>query len=437
MFEKKSPEEFAAMSPEEQKAYLAAKEKHDKEQLEKTAKEAAEKAVEEKLKEQPESISKSDFDKFKTETTAMIENIGKAANKTEGTREIAVKALAEKYEELYEKSSSPEVQKEIEEARTKSNNAKFVIEHKAWDPAVIHTVGTTGSQPVTSTYQTIVTQVVGRFTKPRPFSSIMNLVDVQPLNTSSITIFETTTTGNFEVTPEGELKPFIKYEEKDVTADAEIVTALWCTTAKLRRFYPGVANQMRSTLETLLGETIPNKVLDYVRTNASAYTPIPALAVFTAPNEYDAIVSVIAGLKKIGYVPNGVSLSPVAYAKLITNKSAEDGHYTLQNGMSIAIVGSNIKLGNYDILVTEDPKLGDDEFTVGDLSLVKAAIDGQILYLETDGRIDGETVVKTGLAANVRTHELGKFFATVMADGAKSGIVFDTFTNVKTLITKP
>ena len=142
-------------------------------------------------------------------------------------------------------------------------------------------------------------------------------------------------------------------------------------------------------------------------------------------------------MKKIGYVPNGVSLSPVAYAKLITNKSAEDGHYTLQNGMSIAIVGSNIKLGNYDILVTEDPKLGDDEFTVGDLSLVKAAIDGQILYLETDGRIDGETVVKTGLAANVRTHELGKFFATVMADGAKSGIVFDTFTNVKTLITKP
>ena len=66
---------------------------------------------------------------------------------------------------------------------------------------------------------------------------------------------------------------------------------------------------MRSTLETLLGETIPNKVLDYVRTNASAFTPIPALAVFTAPNEYDAIVSVIAGLKKIGYVPNIFSLS--------------------------------------------------------------------------------------------------------------------------------
>ena len=96
MFEKKSPEEFAAMTPEEQKAYLAAKEKHDKEQLEKTAKEAAEKAVDEKLKDQPESISKEDFDKFKTETTAMIENIGKGLKKNEGTTEIAVKFLAAK-----------------------------------------------------------------------------------------------------------------------------------------------------------------------------------------------------------------------------------------------------------------------------------------------------------------------------------------------------
>ena len=216
MFEKKSPEEFAAMTPEEQKAYLAAKEKHDKEQLEKTAKETAEKAVDEKLKGQPESISKDDFEKFKTETTTMIENIGKGLKKNEGTTEIAVKFLAAKYEDLYEKSSSAEVQKEIEDARLKSNNAKFSIEHKAWDPEVVHTVGTTGSQPVSSIYQTIVTQIVGRFTKPRPFSSIMNLVDVQPLNASSITIFETTTTGNFEVTPEGELKPFIAFSRKGI-----------------------------------------------------------------------------------------------------------------------------------------------------------------------------------------------------------------------------
>ena len=215
-----------------------------------------------------------------------------------------------------------------------------------------------------------------------------------------------------------------------------MVTALWCTTTKLRRFYPGIANRMRETFETLLGETIPGLVLAFARTNASAFTPLPALQVFTAPNEYDSIVAVVASLKKAGYVPNSVSLSPVGYAKLITNRTT-DGAYTTQNGTSITLVGSTIKMGAYSIEVVEDPALADDEFIVGDLSLIHVGLDSDIFYLETDGRIDAETTVKTGLGVNVRSHELGKFVATIIADGAKAGIVRETFANVKTLITKP
>ena len=445
-FKYKTVAELNAMSEDEREKYLADKRTHEddvrKKELDKAkddaveaAKKAAKTALDEHFKSVPEGVTKESFETFKTEINTMIENIGKAAgNKTVDTGENVIKALADKYEAFYEKGQSTEVVDEVNKSREKNDRAKFSVEHKAWADTNIHSVGQAGTTNVpSSTYQTLVTQVVGRYTKPRPVSRIMDFVDVQPLNAGSLTIFEDTTTGSFQVTPEGTLKPFVVYEEKDKSADAEIVTALWCTTTKLRRFYPGVANRMRQTFENLLGDTIPSLVLSFVKTNASALTP-PTGLTFTNPTEYDAIVTSVAALKKAGYAPNIVGLSPVGYAKLITNKTT-DGVLTLQNGQSIAIVGSTIVMGAYAIDVVEDPTLLDDEFIVGDVSVVHVGLDSEILYLETDGRIEGETLVKTGLQANVRTHELGKFLAIVIADGAKAGIVKDTFTNVITLIT--
>lgn len=445
-FKYKTVAEINAMSEDEREKYLSDKRTHEddvrKKELDKAkdeaieaAKTAAKDALDTAFKDLPEGVSKEDFDDFKIKTTAMIENIGKSTgNKGVDTGENVIKILSEKYESFYEKSESTEVKEEISKAREKSDRAKFVVSHKAFPATNVMTVSDVGTQVPSSTYQTIVTQVIGRYSKPRPYSKIMDQVDVQPLNAGTLTIFEDTTTGSFQVVEECELKPFIQYEEKDISADAEMVTALWCTTTKLRRFYPGVANRMRQTFEELLGETIPGLVLAFARTNSSAFTPLPALEIFTNPNEYDAIVSVVASLKKMGYVPNSVSLSPVGYAKLITNKTT-DGAYTTQNGTSITLVGSTIKMGAYSIEVVEDPALADDEFIVGDLSLIHVGLDSEIFYLETDGRIDAETTVKTGLAVNVRSHELGKFVAMIIADGAKAGIIRETFTNVKTLIT--
>lgn len=437
-FIEKSPEEFAAMNADEQKSYLADKRENDIKVVKETAKKAAEDFIAEKAKEnegKETQVSKEEFEKFKKEANTMIENIGKTVgNKVENTGENIIKTLTEKYENFYEKAQSTDVQDEVNKAREKSDRAKFTAEHKAWADTNIHSVGQAGTTiNPSSTYQTIVTQVVGRYMKPRPVSKIMDYVDIQPLNAGTLTIFEDTTTGAFSVTPEGTLKPFIQYEEKDKSADANIVTALWCTTSKLRRFYPQVANKIRQTFDELLGEKIPSVVLSFVKTNAVAFTPVTGLE-FTTPSDYEAIVAVVAAQKTAGYTPYVVALSPIGYAKLITNKTS-DGVLTLQNGQSIAIVGSKIVMGAYAIDVIEDPELGADEFIVGDLSVVHVGLDSEVLYLETDGRIEGETVVKTGLQANVRTHELGKFVANIIADGAKAGIVKDTFTNVKTLIT--
>lgn len=431
-FAKKSVEEIKKMTDEERQTYFEQKEAHEKEERKKLIDEAVKEAL------KGASVSKEDMETFKTQITQMVENVAKGLKDDfQGGVENAVKSLSEKYKNFYENETSADVQADISVAKERDTRAKFSIEHKAFDATNVMTVAgdVGGTQAVSSTYQKITAQVVGPFTKPRPSSKIMNYVSVHPLNAGQLVVFENKVVGDFAVTKECELKPFVKYQETDVTADAVMITALWCTTAKLRRFYPAIANRMQQTLEELLGEAIPNKVLEFTRTSAVAFTPIPALKVFDAPNEYDAIASVVASLKKAGYVPQTLALSPVAYAKLITNKST-DGHYVLQNGTSITLVGDVIKLGSYNINVIEDPKLEDDEFIIGDLSYVNVGIDPQIFYLETDGRVEEDNVVKTGLAVNIRTHELGKFLAMVIADGAKAGIVKDTFTNVKTLIKK-
>ncbi len=134
---------------------------------------------------------------------------------------------------------------------------------------------------------------------------------------------------------------------------------------------------------------------------------------------------------------SGFMMTPFA-GKNIKQEKTADGVYTLQNGQSVNILQNGLDWGGIYIPIIKDSTLGVDEFVTGDIfETVKVGVDSMLMYYETDGRTDAvATNAATGLARNIRTHVIEKFFAVIIPDATKIGLVKDTFTNVKTLITK-
>ena len=183
---------------------------------------------------------------------------------------------------------------------------------------------------------------------------------------------------------------------------------------------------MQSRFNELLMEALPKAVLSAARAGGVAFTPDPTFKVET-PNNFDAIVAVVSGLINNGFVPNAVMISPNAYGLMITSK-ATDGHYNLSNGGSIQIIGSTIKYGEFDIELVQDPDLAADEFIIGDLTNIFVFVDNNVEYHQ--GYNDNDDMRR-----NIVSHVLENLAAILIPNGAETGIVKDTFANVKTLIT--
>src|SRR5690606_6198135 len=242
--------------------------------------------------------------------------------------------------------------------------------------------------------------------------------------------------GDAAVTPECELKPIVRMEFTDQTADADPVAAMWFTTTKLRRFWNNIASLFRTTFAELVNRKVPQAVLTAIRANASAFTPNALFNIDPNPNNYDALGAVIASIQNLGYMPNGILINPIAFRNMKQSKN-ENGTYNLSNGNSITIIGngSGLDWNGVAIPIILDPTLGDDEFREGDFFMtVKVGLDDDLIYMETDGRVDGADPSVSGLAKNIRTHVLERFVATIVPDGTKTLIIRDTFDNVKTLI---
>jgi hypothetical protein len=302
------------------------------------------------------------------------------------------------------------------------------------DAADFPLAGSTGV--VNETLQSVYARIIGFFQPRRVVSRIMEFVDVQPLTEATLIAINETITGTAEVTPECTLKPIVKMTFATQEATADPVAAMWFTTTKLRRFFSALVNRMEQTFARLVNEEIPAVVLTAVRADASAFTPDAALAINENPSNYDAIGAVIASLENMNYQPNVVMVNPIAWRNMKQDKTAE-GVYTLWNGQSVAILQDRIDWGGFMVQVIKDPALGIDEFIVGDLmETVKVGVDSQLMYMETDGRTDTQaTTAVTGLARNIRTHVLEKFVAVIIPTATSAGLVRDTFSNVKTLIT--
>ena len=283
---------------------------------------------------------------------------------------------------------------------------------------------------------TMLAQMLGYFGYRKPHSKILDLVDVVPLDAATLIVVNETVTGDAAITTECKLKPIVKASYATQEKSADPVAVEWATTTKLRRFFPSIVNRMMKKFAELVNDKLPNVVLAAVKAGASAWTPNAALAINTNPNNYDALGAVIATLENTGFEPNAIIMNPIAWRNMKQEKNA-DGIYTLANGQSIQLVTNGLDWGGTVIPYIKDPEMGVDEFIIGDLKeTVKVGVDSELLYFETDGRTDAvATNAASGLSRNIRTHVLEKFFGVIIPDATKIGLIKDTFTNVKTLIT--
>jgi hypothetical protein len=302
------------------------------------------------------------------------------------------------------------------------------------DAATFPTAGSTGV--VNGTIRTIYARLVGFFTPRVLTSRIMEFVDVQPIENATLIAINETVTGTAAITPECTLKPVVKMVFTTQESQADPIAVQWHTTTKLRRFFPALVNRMEQKFLELINVALPEAVLTAIRAGATAFTPVAGMDVSATPNNYDALTAVIASLENLGYMPDVVLMNPIAWRNMKVDKTAE-GVYTLSNGQSISLVDNGIDWGGRMIAIIRDPKLQLDEFIVGDIfGTVKVGVDSEAMYFETDGRTDVQTPTSiTGLSRNIRTHVLEKFIAIIIPTGSVAGLVRDTFTNVKTLIT--
>jgi len=295
-----------------------------------------------------------------------------------------------------------------------------------------------GTRAVDANMTILGSQNLGFASYRKPYSPIMDVVDVMPLDGEYLLVVNESVTGDAAITAEGALKPIVKVTYGTQTSQAAFVAAEWATTTQLRKFYPNIANRIRAKIAELVMDKTPASVLAAVVAGGTAFTANAALAINEDPNNYDALGAAIAQLQKLGFLPNAIVLSPEAWYAMVHTK-ATDGHYSVWNGNAISLVG-DIGLNYQGSLIrfVIDPTIAADRFIVGDMmQSVKVGLDNELMYFETDGRTDAVATVASGLSRNIRTHVLERAVATLIPTPTAIGIISDTFANVKTLITAP
>lgn len=434
MFQYKTDAQLEAMSAAERDTYASEKRAHEAS--------VAKKAMDEAIKTSTDQIVK-DFDEKltakETEIASLKETVEaqgvKIVENSKLHTELKAKNLEdvfkEKYDETVSKTNDDCVVREGFSIDTKNTVSTDVMTVGAVTAADFPTAGSTQATP--SSIQTLFGKLIGYFGYRKPHSMILDLCDVQPMDNATLIAVTETVTGDAAVTAECQLKPVVKVVFNTEEKSAEAVAVEWNTTTKLRRFFPALVNRMIQKFTELVNDKLPAVVLTQIKAAATSFTPNAAFKINSNPNNYDALGAVIASLENLGKLPSAIILNPIAWRNMKQEKV--NGVYTMSNGQSIAILDNSLDWGGTQIRIIKDPTIGIDEFIVGDLfDSVKVGVDSSLMYFETDGRTDANASSTSGLSRNIRTHVLEKFFAVLIPTPNRIGLVKDTFSNVKTLI---
>lgn len=423
------------MTPEERDQYAADKREFEQKQSKDAINAAFEdfkKDLEAETKTSKEAAEK-EINQLKADLEAQGKQISKLMERgPEGNvNESIDKSFLDVYKQHAQEGEDLPANKQLK-IETKDIASTNVMSANTVSSTDFPTAGTTGV--VTSGMYGMWAKFLGFFGVLSNKSKIMDLISVEPLTEGRIYAINSTVVGTAAITTECKLKPVVKMTFKDQSADAEPVAAMWITTTKVRRYFKFLAFKFRETFGVLVTNKIPETALATIRTNASAFTPNPLFNIDENPNNYDALGATIASIQMAGGNVNGVIMSPIGYRNMKQSKNS-NGTYNLSNGGSISIVDGGIEWNGVKIPVVLDDTLGDDEFIAGDFSIVKGGVDTEVIYMETDGRVDSATSATTGLGKNIRTHVLEQFCAFLVPEALKAHLVRDTFDNVKTLIT--
>lgn len=441
MFTYKTDAQLEAMTPAERDTYAAEKRAYEAGEAKKAIDEAVKAAKIEVEKDFDAKLTKklaeknTEIETLKTtvedQGKKIVQNsISKSATKKENLEDI----FKAKYDEAVSKTDTDAVVREPFTMDTKNTVSTDVMTVGAVNSTDFPTAGSTQATP--SAIQTLFGKLIGYFGYRKPTSRILDLVDVQPMDSATLIVVTETVTGDAEITAEATLKPVAKVVFNTEEKSAEEVSVEWNTTTKLRRFFPSLVNRMVQKFTELVNDKLPKIVLDAIKAAATAFTPNAAFMISETPNNYDALGAVIASLENLGKLPSAIVLNPIAWRNMKQLKD-DNGNYALSNGSSITILNDALDWGNGAMIrIIKDPEIGIDEFVVADLfDAVKVGVDSALMYFETDGRTDSNTSSTSGLSRSIRTHVLSKFFAVMIPTPNRIGIVSDTFSNVKTLIT--
>lgn len=426
MFTYKTDAQLEAMTAAERDTYAAEKRAHEASENKK----AVDLAV------------KTGIDAVKTEIEKGFETKLEAAVKANADLEVIVKTQGEELakRQLVGNSSAKANElkvelKAIQEASSKGDQTqKIAIKAFTGDDAMgienFPNAAANGSitGALASITQYFAQLIPGIFKAPIPVSNILDYCDVLPLAGEQLVTISETRTINMAVTAEGVEKPVSKASWSAVSVTAKPVATMFKTTSQMRKYFAVFVTSFYNTLLLFINKVIPEKVITEINAAATAFTPVASQAVYTAPNNFDAIVQMIASLVKLGYKPNVAKISIFAYSALKTLKSAGDGHYMLANNGSINILDSTISFGDIKVKLDTDTSFGDDDVLVGDLMAVKVGLDSAVEYYEAYEGNDFKT--------NKKSHLLEKYVAINVPTAVRTGIIKDTLTNVKTLITK-
>ena len=347
-----------------------------------------------------------------------IEELRKGGGAGQDFDAIAAKNFVDQVKALHGNVETSDNQKAVTvKAAEYPDNAIMVNTHNAIAGA-IGSLGTYFAQ-----------MIPGIARKPVPKSSILDEVTVIPLNADRLVSISQTETINIAVTLEGAVKPVSNVVWAAFDVAAEAVASIFKTSTKMRRFFKTFVSIFLDTLQDYFSKVIPQLVIAAIRLYAVPFTGVPAQQTHADPNNWDALVAMIASLVKLGYYPNSARMSIFAWEAMMTQK-ASDGHYMLQNNGSIDLLNKTISFGD-DVVVKIHPdvEFGDDEVLVGDLRNIFVGVDPNVDYTEFYDAEDGKR--------NLLSHRLEKFIAVNIPVANRAGLVLDTFTNVKAAITAP
>jgi HK97 family phage major capsid protein len=418
--EKTTPEEFAKSVDAELE--LVRKGQINKDEFKAEIEKGFETVVTEKTKELQGTIEKLEKTVEEQEQTLKTQGEELAKKATGGPfSNAAVEALKTELTAIQTKSTEGLVGEKITIKAFTGDDAMGVQNY----PNAAGNGNITGA--LASITQYFAQLIPGIFKKPVPTSNILDYCDVLPLTGEQLVTISETATVSMSVTAEGVEKPVSKAVWAATSVTAKPVPTLFKTTSQMRKFFMVFVTSFYNTLIMYVNKVIPEKVITDINAAATAFTPVTAQAIYAEPNDFDAIVQMIASLVKLGYTPNVAKVSVFTYSALKTLKSSSDGHYMLANNGSVNILDSVISFGDIKVKLEADTSFGDDDVLVGDLTSVKVGLDNNIEYYEA---YEGDDFKK-----NKKSHLLEKYIAVNVPTALRTGITKDTLTNVKTLIT--